>query len=324
MKIKERVILQIVSFKKPRWKPDKRLKVLIAVNNYFTEKEWGISLIKYSPKDAGNWDIVYCKNRLDIYRHVPNADVCFIFGLGTTLLKQLKSPKMIYLPLLGLDFLKPNTLPLNITFEQPPPYSAQSIAEYCMAMSIIITRNIHKAFTNRFEKKWSQNNILPKSHFSILNCKIGVLGLGRVGKVIVGNFRNLGCDVIGCDKETPKDNILQIDILIIALPLNESTKKIIGVKELQELGKDKFLINVSRGEIIDEPALIQALSNDTIKGVVLDVFANEPLSSRSALYQCQNAIITPHIAGNINLFVNEIQKDFISKTIAYNRKTTLD
>ena len=201
-------------------------------------------------------------------------------------------------------------------------------------MSISLTRNLHKSFENRFVKRWNQNNIIPQSVVSITRCKIGVLGLGKVGKVIAENFKKIGCEIIGCDKiKQQTDNVLsafypsdklyefieEIDILIIALPLNESTKKLIDLRVLQTLGKEKYLINVSRGEIIDEQALIHALSSNVIKGAALDVFEREPLPRNSALYRCKNVIITPHIAGNINLFVNEIQQDFIRKTLAYRK-----
>ena len=333
-RVKEQCIKLLVYAKKPQWKPDNKLRVAIAVNQYFTTKQWSGVFADCLGMEINNWDVVFCHNKFDVYRHVPHADVCFIFGLGDFLLKQINTPKMVYFPLLGLDFLKGRTLPKNLIIEQPPPYSVQSIAEYCVAMSITLTRNLQKSFENQFVKRWKQNNIIPQSLVSITRCKIGVLGLGRVGKVIAENFKNIGCEVIGCDKITPpNDNVLSafypsdklsefiedIDILIIALPLDKSTKKIIDSKVLQTLGKDKSLINVSRGEIIDEQALIHALSTNMIKGAALDVFEREPLPRNSALYRCKNVIITPHIAGNINLFVNEIQQDFISKALAYSK-----
>lgn len=333
-RLKEKYIKLLVSAKKPQWKPDDKIKVAIAVNQYFTPQRWSVIFEDYLDTEIINWDVIFCHNKFDVYRHVPFADVCFIFGLGDFLLKQIITQKMIYFPLLGLEFLKDKTLPENIIIGQPLPYSAQSIAEYCVAMSIALTRNLHNSFENRFAKRWKQNNIIPQSVVSITRCKIGVLGLGRVGKVIAENFKNIGCKVIGCDNNPPQncnaisafytsdklyDFIKKIDILIISIPLNESTKKLINLRALQVLGKDKYLINVSRGEIIDEQALIQALSTNAIRGAALDVFEHEPLPRNSALYRCKNIIITPHIAGNINLFVNEIQQDFISKALAYSK-----
>jgi len=331
---KELIIRYLVSTKKPRWENGDKLKVVITVSRYFTVERWNTVLRASTETEIKNWDIVYCRNKIELYRHVKEADICFLFGAGTYLIKHLNSPKMIYFPVLGLDFLNKYVLPEKITLEQPPPFSAQSIAEYCVAMSIILTRNLHHSFSNQYNQKWQQTNIIPESIISITQCKIGILGLGKVGKVIAENFNKMGCKVIGCDKVAlQEDNILSayfnsdklyeflnyIDILIIALPLNNSTKHLIDKTALHELGTQKYLINVSRGEIIDEKALIHALSTNAIKGAALDVFENEPLSGNSKLYQCRNAILTPHIAGNLNLFVNEIQLDFIYKALHYKK-----
>jgi phosphoglycerate dehydrogenase-like enzyme len=333
--IKDFILKNIISAKKPKWKSVDKIKVAIAVNRNFTEKRWSNLLYGSTIPDTTNWEVIYCKKKIEVYRHFENADICFIFGIGDYMLRQVNPPKMIYFPTLGLDFLNNYTIPDKLTIEQPPPLSAQSIAEYCIAMAIMLTRNLHHSFENRFDRKWKQSNIIPGSVVSITQCKIGILGLGRVGKVIAENFSKLGCEVLGCDLILPEnkgvlslfypaDKLLDFlentDILIISLPLNDSTKKIIDSRAISTLGKNKYLINVSRGEIIDEAALLQALSSDNLKGAVLDVFENEPLSRNSDWYYTNNTILTPHIAGNINLFVDEIQKDFVRKALAYSKK----
>lgn len=333
-RIKDFILKALISAKKPAWKPGQKIRVLIAVNRYFTIKQWTKVLAESLNPETNNWEIVYCQNKIDVYRHFADANISFIYGLGDFQLKSIKTPGMVYFPMLGLDFMNRINIPDNITIIQPPPLSAQSIAEYCIAMAILLTRNLHNSFENYFSGKWMQSNIIPDSIFSITKCKIGVLGLGKVGKVIVENFSKIGCQVIGCDKETQTnssflssfyqadrlyDFIGNIDILIIALPLNKSTKRIIDTKAISVLGKSKYLINVSRGEIVDENALMQALSSNNLKGAALDVCQHEPLPRNSALYSTKNLILTPHIAGNINLFVDEIQRDFVLKALAYSK-----
>lgn len=328
------ILKKILSSKKPDWKSEKKLRVVIAVNRYFTENQWKIIISGVDDTEISNWDIVYCRTKIELYRHFADANICFVFGLGNFLLNQVKKPMMVYFPMLGIDFLNDKTIPLKLTIEQPPPISAQSIAEYCIAMAIMLTRNVHNAFKNSLVKKWNQNNIIPDSIISITKCKIGVLGLGRVGKVIAKNFNAIGCEVVGCDIVKPSeidilsiffqadklyDFMRSIDILIIALPLNELTKNLIDQKVINALGKKKYLINISRGEIINEAALMRALSSNNLKGAALDVFQHEPLSTNSPLYRTTNLIITPHIAGNMNLFINEISIDFIQKAIVYSK-----
>lgn len=310
------------------------MRVLIAVNNHFTQASWDCFLKAESAREIQNWDVIYCKSRFDIYKHFNSADICFLHGFGSFLDLNSNKPKLVYFPFSGLEFLINKQISRDVKIENPPAYSAVAIAEYCVAMAIIFSRNLQYSFFDQRSKKWDQEPILEDSFVSISAKKIGVLGVGNVGKVISEKFKKLGCHVNGFDKVIKKDiasidtwfsgNELQeflnhIDILIIALNLNEETRNIIGAEELKCLGASAILINVSRGDIVIEKDLIRALKTKTIKGAVIDTFSKEPLDPGSAFYELANVIVTPHIAGNINLFVQKIQKDFLKKCIMYSK-----
>ena len=327
-------MLIILYLKKNLWSKANAIKVLIAVNDHFSKATWDCFLKAKYAKEIQNWDVIYCRNRLNVYKHFANADICFLHGYGSFLNFKNNKQKLIYFPLLGLDFLINKQIPQNIKIENPPAYSVEAIAEYCVAMAIIFSRNLQYAMFDQRNGKWNQGPILKDFFVSISDFKIGVLGVGNVGKVISEKFKKMGCHVAGFDKIAKKDiasidlwfsgNELKdflkhIDVLVIALNLNEETKNIIGVEELKCLGASSFLINVSRGDIIIEKDLLRALKSKTIKGAVIDTFSKEPLAIGSAFYKLANVIVTPHIAGNINLFVKEIQKDFIEKSIEYSR-----
>ncbi len=240
---------------------------------------------------------------------------------------------MLYFPLLGLDFLQEENIPDNFKIEKPPAFSPSiAIAEYCVAMLILLSRNLQFAFYDQRKKKWDQELLIGDSFIPVSKFKIGILGVGNIGKAIAAYFKKMGCFVAGCDKcITGNLNFIDkwfnvydlktflelIDVLIVALPLTSETKNLIGLKELECLGSSSYLINISRGDIIKEKDLFIALINKVIKGAVLDVFSHEPLSSSNKFYNLDNVIITPHIAGNINLFVNDIQKDFILKALKF-------
>jgi phosphoglycerate dehydrogenase-like enzyme len=324
----------ILYFKKNLWSKANAVKVLIAVNNHFTKASWDCFLKAEYAKEIQNWDVIYCRNRFDIYKHFAAADICFLYGYSSFLNFNNIKPKLIYFPLSGLENLINKQIPQNIKIENPPAYSAKAIAEYCVAMAIIFSRNLHYAMFDQRNRKWNQEPILEDPFVSISTYKIGVLGVGNVGKIISEKFKKLGCHVAGFDKIAKKDiasidqwfsgNELKdflkhIDVLIIALNLTEETKYIIGVEELKCLGTSSFLINVSRGDMIIEKDLIRALKTKTIKGAVIDTFSKEPLDIDSAFYKLDNVIVTPHVAGNINLFVKEIQKDFLKKSLTYSR-----
>ena len=322
----------ILSLLQERWNNHGGLKVLIAVNGYFNCKSWRNTLLERYKKETQNWDIVYCKNRFEVYKHFPSADICFLYGYGSYLMKCKATPKLLYFPLLGLEFIENEKIPVNVRIEMPPAYSARAIAEYCIAMAIVLSRDLQYSIYNQLNKKWDQKPLLKNSFVSISARKIGILGVGNVGKVIAENFKKIGCFTAGFDKNINKDFLFidkwyhynelneflhDIDLLVVSLSLNEETRNFIGIEELKRLGPSSYLINISRGDIINEKDLIRALKNGIIRGAVLDTFSHEPLSRTSAFYDFNNLIITPHIAGNINLFVNEIQTDFLMKALNY-------
>lgn len=313
------------------WRNNGRVKIMIATNAFFTTASWQKKLTKFSSIGGDKWDIVFCENRSKIYGHFESADICFLFGLGKYLESKRPENKFIYFPVMGTEFLDDTKLDESVKIEKPSVVSPPAIAEYCYAMAIMLIRNFHQAILSQASRKWTQKNLLE--HFKPLTAhKIGIMGLGNVGIELARYFNGHGCVVCGFSDVKPSDVheltkwygpeelepfLNEADLLINALPLTETTRDLIRLKEIELLGPSKFIISISRGGIINEKDLLFALKNRIIRGAALDVFGNEPLPARSPFYSLDNVIITPHIAGNINLFVEEIQQDFIEKAMKY-------
>jgi glyoxylate/hydroxypyruvate reductase A len=156
------------------------------------------------------------------------------------------------------------------------------------------------------QKHWKRHNIgQPKDY------KICVLGLGAVGKEVANRLHLNGFNVSGWDafeqtindipcshgKETLFGLLPQSDILVNCLPLNSHTKHFISSDVLNALPNRASLINISRGDIIDDIALLSALNNKTIAHAILDTFSTEPLPPTSPYWAHPNVTITPHISG---------------------------
>ncbi len=327
--LKDLIIITALHAVKYKWNSSADLKVLISTNRYFTEKNWTNTITSSRNADrTKHWDIVYCKNRFEVYRHFHDADICFLFGYGSFLSKVLTANKKLYFPVLGLEFLEQRKLPPSYKIEQPPTASITAISEYCLGMAIVLTRNLQSVFLKQLNRRWDQQRLLGSQFVSVSDMNIGILGVGKVGRSIAQQFKKMGCYIVGCDKNM-NENLTEIDkwyspnnlanfldaadVLIIALSSNAETEQMIGLQELKMLGSDSCLINISRGNIIVEKDLIHALKSKIIRGAVIDVFSREPLPGSSPLYKLDNVILTPHISGNINLFVDEIQEDFINK-----------
>jgi phosphoglycerate dehydrogenase-like enzyme len=145
---------------------------------------------------------------------------------------------------------------------------------------------------------------------------LGIIGLGNIGRRIAQLGRAFGMRVLGTrrsihysgdqepdvDQSFPPEQLHELlrlsDYVVISVPLTRETVKLIGETELRIMRPNTYLVNIARGQVIDEQALIRALREGWIAGAGLDVTEEEPLPSESPLYSLPNVILTPHISGN--------------------------
>ena len=137
---------------------------------------------------------------------------------------------------------------------------------------------------------------------------IGIVGMGHIGKAVARLATSFGMKVLGCHTR-PLDTEFTVewvdlqtllktsDIVSLHVSLNQRTRHMIGRNELKIMKKNAFLVNTSRGSVVDETALIEALQTDQISGAGLDVFETEPLPENSPLRKLNNVLLTPHTAG---------------------------
>ncbi len=105
--------------------------------------------------------------------------------------------------------------------------------------------------------------------------------------------------------------------MVLALPLTPATDKFIGEKELRAMKSTAYLINIGRGEVVDEPVLVKALEEAWMAGAGLDVFATEPLPAESRLWGLPNVIFSPHISGGVDDYVKRTMEVFIENLKRY-------
>jgi phosphoglycerate dehydrogenase-like enzyme len=145
---------------------------------------------------------------------------------------------------------------------------------------------------------------------------IGIVGLGNIGKEIARMSKAYGMKVLGTRRSVREvtggrnvdlllpssrmnELLAQSDFVVLAVPSITETVNLIGRRELKSMKPGAFLVNIARGSVIDEDALIWALENNIIAGAGLDTFAEEPLQPHSRLWHFPNVIITPHLAGRL-------------------------
>ena len=188
------------------------------------------------------------------------------------------------------------------------------IAEHVLGVMIMFARRFHEAYGFQREGKWARQDML--SRFPLLaelhSRTVGIIGLGSIGLAVAERCNALGMRVVankrrGGDKPACVDELFgpddlaqllqQSDYVVIAAPLTPETKGLIGESELRLMKPTAFIINVGRGAIIQETALIDALKEDRIGGAGLDVTDPEPPELDSKLFYLPNVILTPHYSG---------------------------
>lgn len=183
-----------------------------------------------------------------------------------------------------------------------PEGPTRAVAEFTLGLTLSLLRkipNAHLDLKNKIWKKQTGNLLLDK--------KIGILGLGRIGKMVAEMFRALGNPVVGYDLFPDKDwasiNKVELcemnevltscDVLTIHVPGNNDGSPVLGFKELTKLKKDVFIVNISRGGVINEEALYSFLKENKQSSAAIDVFTEEPY--QGVLCDLENVILTPHI-----------------------------
>ena len=181
---------------------------------------------------------------------------------------------------------------------------------------------------NKFKlnRSWNQWELAKKTK-QLSGCTLGIIGYGEIGKELsklakAFNMKVLATRRLQKENEHKKfvdllipvkdiDFILKnSDFIAIACPLTPFTKNMINKKSFQIMKKDSYLINTSRGSIINEGDLIEALKNKKIAGAALDVFNTEPLDSKNPLFKLNNVFLSPHISGNFSQYQTVMIKQF--------------
>ena len=201
--------------------------------------------------------------------------------------------------------------------------SATPIAHSVIMHTIALCRNAAHFAAAQLEQRWE-----PADAIDVEGRTMGIVGLGSIGGEVARLAQHFGMHVIGVRRtprgdepcETwPTDRLHEllplVDTLVLTAPLTDETRDLIGAPELALLPQGAHVINVGRGQLIDEPALVAALQSGHLGGAALDVFVVEPLPADSPLWNLPNVIVTPHSAGGTPLAYQRAA-DFFATNLA--------
>jgi D-3-phosphoglycerate dehydrogenase len=183
--------------------------------------------------------------------------------------------------------------------------NAGAVAEHTMALILSWYKNI--PYLDSFMKSRTDEAALSYFGSELSQKTIGIIGLGAIGQKTASYCKAFGMNILGFSRHqnvvpdvrnvSLEELLHQSDIVSIHIPLNDCTRHMLGSTRISQMKKTSLLVNTSRGPVVNEQDLINALRNRTIAGACLDVYEQEPLLPESPLRDMPNVILTPHTAG---------------------------
>jgi len=242
---------------------------------------------------ARDCDAAIVRSRLpdDIFEAAPRLRAVTIHGTGTDLV-----------PLEAAN--AHGVLVANL-----PGENAQSVAEYCVMAMLMLARNIAAITTAIRTDAWDDARARGAEVHEIADMTCGIVGVGAIGARLAGILRRgFSMRVLGTQRRLNRmppevepvtlDRLLtESDFVVVTVPLSDETRHLFNAERLMRMKPLAWLINVGRGPVIDEQALIEALRARRLRGAMLDVFEHYRLAPGHPLFALDNAVLTPHLAG---------------------------
>ncbi len=256
-----------------------------------------------------NINLVVSKNKSDLKEQITDADgLLFCFEtIDEEILKLGKKLKVAQRYGIGVDNIDIDVATqLGIVVANIPDYCIDEVSDHAISMILSLNRVLHRDSDLVKAGKWNEVK-KDKRVYRLSEATLGLLGYGRIGKRISQKALSFGLNVIAYDPYIKQENVNGVkiydlnqvlsksDIISLHLPLTKETHHIINYEQFNFMKDNSILINVSRGGLINEEALIKNLSNGKIRGVGLDVIEST-IDKSNKLFDFDNVIITPHTA----------------------------
>jgi phosphoglycerate dehydrogenase-like enzyme len=267
-----------------------------ALQKAYPEAEWA----SYTDRGPGLADAIV---DADIYMGWLNRDIF----LAAKQLKWIQSPSS------GINYYLdiPELVASDVLLTSARGTHGACLAESALGMILAFTRGIRDCVMHQQKHEWAARQMRPKL-VELTNSTLGIIGLGTVGRALakraaVFDMRIIAVDLFPADKpdhvsalwglDRLGDLLREADYVVVTVPATPQTDGMLGARELALMKSSAMLVGISRGGIIDQEALAQALREKRVAAAALDVTKPEPLPADSELWDLDNLLIMPHIAG---------------------------
>ncbi len=258
--------------------------------------------------------------------HYPGVEVLYTFHVPDNILELAPRLRWVQLHSAGADHLLGRPIMhSDVTITTSSGIHATPIAEYVMASILAYRWRVPHWTACQREARWPSGRWDLYARPELRGSTLGIIGYGSIGREVGRLGRAFGMRVLALRRsagrtergytveqigdpdgaiperfyppEALHEMLAECDYVVIALPLTPDTHHLIGEAELKAMKPSAYLVNIARGAIVDEAALVRALREGWIGGAGLDVFEQEPLPADSPLWKLENALISPHVAG---------------------------
>jgi phosphoglycerate dehydrogenase-like enzyme len=311
------------------------LKVGIQLTQNPEKYKYLLSVLKSELHTTSGLEFVHIPTDEKLTKMISELNILTTYHIKETSFANATAQlKWIHFGIAGLEHsLFPDILKSKTIITNASGVHAGPVSEFVMSAILYFAKRFKDCQKFMQTKNWTQWQV-AKQMVQLKGKTIGIIGFGSLGKAIAKKAKAFDMKVIATrrlqkkvehkktvDELIPVSNLSHLlknsDFVVIACPLTPVTKNMIGKRELSEMKSTAFIINIARGEIINEAALINALQNKTLAGAALDVFEKEPLPKESPLFALDNVFLSPHISGNFPEYQHNVMVQFADNLNRY-------
>jgi phosphoglycerate dehydrogenase-like enzyme len=263
------------------------------------------------------------------------ADVIFNWGGGRQLMRDVfrmcPSVRWVHSKAAGLDsVLFPELIESPVPLTNGRGVFSQSLGEFVLGAVLYFAKDFRRMVRNQMAGRWEQFDIVE-----VTGQTAGIVGYGDIGRAAATRLRAMGLRILAVRRQGPSlynvdplvdqiyspdrrlEMIARCDYVVAAAPLTPDTRGLIGEAEFAAMKPGAVVINVGRGPVIDEAAMVRALTDGRIKGAGLDVFDHEPLPEGHPFYKLENVLLSPHCADHTADWQEQAMRFFLEQFERY-------
>ncbi len=284
-----------------------------------------------------NAEFVYARTREEAAEAVRDVDVAFTPFLTPDMVASAPRLRWVHSSAAAVEGLLPlgELAKREITVTNSRGVQAIPIAEHVMGGLLVLARKFDRMLDAQRERRWIQNDLCDDWPWLLHGKRMTIVGLGTIGIEVARRAHAFGMKITGvrrrADQPRPRfidrvvgtdqldDALTGCDILVLSAPGVAATAGMIGAEQIALLAPHAVLVNVARGPVVHEQALLRALENGQLGGAVLDVFDREPLPADHSLWSMPNVVVTPHSSGFRASHWDEVVALFVDNLRRYRR-----